>query len=106
MLEYLARRLAISALVLGLVSLAVFAGLRALPGDPARVLAGTEADDTGLQEIRERYGLDKPIPVQYFSWIGQVAQGRLGESIRTREPVVRTVGINGSPLALQGALVV
>jgi peptide/nickel transport system permease protein len=100
MLEYLARRLAISALVLGLVSLAVFGGLRALPGDPARVLAGTEADDTGLQEIRERYGLDRPIPVQYLSWIGQVAQGHLGESIRTREPVVRTVGIK-LPITLE-----
>jgi peptide/nickel transport system permease protein len=103
MLDYLARRLAVSALVLLLVSLIVFAGLRFLPGDPARVLAGTEADDAGIQEIRERYGLDRPIPVQYASWLGQVLQGRLGESIRTRDPVVRTVG-QKLPITLQLAL--
>lgn len=100
MLNYLARRTAVSALVLALVSLTVFAGLRFLPGDPARVLAGTEADDAGIQEIRERYGLDRPIPVQYVSWLGQLLQGRLGESIRTREPVVRTVGLK-LPITLQ-----
>lgn len=103
MLDYLARRLAVSALVLLLVSLIVFAGLRFLPGDPARVLAGTEADDAGIQEIRERYGLDRPVPVQYASWLGQVVQGRLGESIRTRDPVVRTVG-QKLPITLQLAL--
>ncbi len=91
MLDYLARRLAVSALVLLLVSLIVFGGLRFLPGDPARVMAGTEADDAGLQEIRQRYGLDRPVPVQYVSWLGQVLQGNLGESIRTREPVTRIV---------------
>jgi peptide/nickel transport system permease protein len=91
MLDYLARRMAVSALVLLLVSMTVFAGLRFLPGDPARVLAGTEADDAGMQEIRERYGLDRPVPVQYASWLGQVLRGRLGESIRTRDPVLRTV---------------
>ena len=100
MLDYLARRLAVSALVLLLVSLIVFAGLRLLPGDPARVLAGTEADDAGIQEIRERYGLNRPIPVQYASWLAQVLQGRLGESIRTRDPVIRTVG-QKLPITLQ-----
>ena len=100
MLNYLARRTAVSALVLVLVSLTVFSGLRLLPGDPARVLAGTEADDASIQEIRERYGLDRPIPVQYVRWLGQLLRGRLGESIRTREPVVRTVWLK-LPITLQ-----
>jgi peptide/nickel transport system permease protein len=100
MLDYLARRMAVSALVLVLVSMTVFAGLRFLPGDPARVLAGTEADDAGVQEIRERYGLDRPVPVQYASWLGQVLQGRLGESIRTRDPVLRTVALK-LPITMQ-----
>ncbi len=103
MLDYLARRLVVSALVLLLVSLIVFAGLRFLPGDPARVLAGAESDDAGIQAIRERYGLDRPVPVQYASWLGQVLQGRFGESIRTRDPVVRTVG-QKLPITLQLAL--
>ncbi len=62
-----------------------------IPGDPARVMAGTDADEAGLQEIREKYGLNDPIPVQYVRWLRLVLQGDLGESIRTREPVVKTV---------------
>lgn len=62
-----------------------------IPGDPARVMAGTDADEAGLQEIREKYGLNDPIPVQYVRWLGLALQGDLGESIRTREPVVKTV---------------
>jgi peptide/nickel transport system permease protein len=100
MLDYLVRRVVISALVLLLVSLLVFMGLRALPGDPARVLAGTEADDAGLQDIRERYGLDRPVPVQYVSWLGQVVQGQLGESIRTRDPVLGIVTLK-LPITLE-----
>jgi len=100
MLNYLARRTAVSALVLGLGSVTVFSGLRLLRGDPARVLAGTEADDASIQEIRERYGLDRPIPVQYVRWLGQLLRGRLGESVRTREPVLHTVWLK-LPITLQ-----
>ena len=91
MLEYLIQRLAISAVTLAVISLIVFTGVRAIPGDPARVMAGTEADDAGLAEIREKYGLNDPIPVQYFRWVGLAIRGDLGESIRTRETVTKTV---------------
>ena len=49
-----------------LITLIVFAGVRMIPGDPARVMAGTDADEAGLQEIRAKYGLNDPIPLQYF----------------------------------------
>ncbi|PWU24699.1 MAG: peptide ABC transporter [Candidatus Rokuibacteriota bacterium] len=62
-----------------------------IPGDPARVMAGTDADPAGIEEIRQKYGLNDPIPVQYLRWLGLAARGDLGESIRTRESVVRTV---------------
>ncbi len=91
MAEFLTRRLLVSALVLGLVSIMVFGALRLLPGDPARVMAGVEADDEGLQAVREKYGLNDPIPVQYLRWIWLALQGDLGESIRTRVPVAQTV---------------
>jgi peptide/nickel transport system permease protein len=62
-----------------------------IPGDPARVMAGNEADEAGLDEIRQKYGLTDPIPFQYLRWVGLALRGDLGESIRTRESVVKTV---------------
>ena len=91
MVEFLVQRIAISAVTLLVISLIVFTGVRLIPGDPARVLAGTDADESGLEEIRQKYGLKDPIPVQYLRWIGLALRGDLGESIRTREPVVRLV---------------
>ena len=91
MLEFLLRRAFVSAITLVLISLIVFAGVRAIPGDPARVLAGAEADEAGLEEIREKYGLNDSLVVQYFRWVGHALRGDLGVSIRTRQPVASTV---------------
>jgi peptide/nickel transport system permease protein len=99
-LDFLVRRAAISVVTLFLITLIVFTGVRMIPGDPARVMAGTDADEAGLQEIREKYGLNDPIPVQYFRWLGLALRGDLGESIRTREPVVKTVAVK-LPITIQ-----
>jgi peptide/nickel transport system permease protein len=99
-LDFLARRIGISVLTFLLITLIVFTGVRMIPGDPARVMAGTDADEAGLQEIRAKYGLTDPIPVQYFRWLGLAAQGDLGESIRTREPVVKIVALK-LPITIQ-----
>ena len=93
MLEFLVRRACISAITLLLISLIVFTGVRMIPGDPARVLAGTDADAAGLEEIREKYGLNDPVPLQYLRWVGLAARGDFGESIRTRTSVAWTVAI-------------
>ena len=100
MLEFLVQRASISILTLFLISLIVFTGVRLIPGDPARVLAGTDADETGLEQVRQKYGLNDPIPVQYLRWIGLALRGDLGESIRTRESVTRIVGLK-LPITLQ-----
>ena len=92
MLEFLVHRAAISVVTLFVISLIVFTGVRMIPGDPARVMAGTDADDAGLAEIREKYGLNDAVVVQYLRWLRLTVGGDLGESIRTREPVIRTVG--------------
>jgi len=89
--DFLVQRAAISVLTLFIISLVVFTGVRLIPGDPARVLAGTEADEAGLEEVRAKYGLRDPIPVQYVRWLGLALSGDLGESIRTRTSVARTV---------------
>jgi peptide/nickel transport system permease protein len=99
-LDFLARRIAISTVTFLLITLIVFTGVRMIPGDPARVMAGTDADEAGLQEIREKYGLTDPIPVQYVRWLTLALQGDLGESIRTREPVVKTVAMK-LPITMQ-----
>jgi len=90
-LDYLVQRLVISVITLAVISVIVFTGVRMIPGDPARVMAGTEADEAGLAEIRAKYGLNDRLFVQYFRWVGLALRGDLGESIRTRETVVATV---------------
>jgi peptide/nickel transport system permease protein len=89
--DYLVQRLAISAVTLAVISLVVFTGVRMIPGDPARVMGGTDADEAGLAEIREKYGLNDAVPIQYVRWVGLALRGDLGESIRTREAVTKTV---------------
>ena len=58
-----------------------------IPGDPISVMMGRSADPEALAAVRARYGLDRPLPVQYFSWLGDALQGDLGRSIRTDSSV-------------------
>jgi peptide/nickel transport system permease protein len=112
--EFLIRRAATSAVTLAVISLVVFTGVRLIPGDPARVLAGTDADASSVEAIRQKYGLDDPIPVQYLRWLGLAVRGDLGESIRTREPVRRvvaqklpvTIQLAGSAVAIALAIAI
>jgi peptide/nickel transport system permease protein len=98
--EFLVHRGFISLITLFLITVIVFTGVRMIPGDPARVMAGTEADDSGLEEIRQKYGLHDPVPVQYLRWLALALRGDLGESIRTRDSVLRLVG-QKLPITLQ-----
>jgi peptide/nickel transport system permease protein len=98
--EFLIQRSFISLVTLLLITLIVFTGVRMIPGDPARVMAGTDADAAGIEEIRQKYGLRDPIPVQYVKWLRLALHGDLGESIRTREPIVRLVS-HKLPITLQ-----
>jgi peptide/nickel transport system permease protein len=98
--EFLIQRGFISLVTLFLITVIVFTGVRMIPGDPARVMAGTEADESGLEEIRQKYGLRDPVPVQYLRWLALALRGDLGESIRTRDSVLRLVG-QKLPITLQ-----
>jgi peptide/nickel transport system permease protein len=89
--EFLVQRSAISLVTLFLITVIVFLGVRMIPGDPARVMAGTDADAAGLEEIRQKYGLRDPIPIQYVRWLTLALRGDLGESIRTRDSVLRLI---------------
>ena len=81
------RRLLILIPVVFTVSILVFGILKLAPGDPAQVLAGTDARESDVTAIREKYGLDQPIYVQYWRWASRAAQGDFGRSITTRRPV-------------------
>jgi peptide/nickel transport system permease protein len=86
--HYLFHRLWQSVLTLFLSSLVVFYGVRALPGDPARALAGEEADPATLEAVRADLGLDQPVIVQYGKFLENLLHGDLGTSIRTGQPVL------------------
>lgn len=89
MLRFGLRRLTESLIALFVASILVFAAARAMPGDAAQTIAGFEgADPATLQAIRERYGLDEPVYVQYVRWISLAVQGDLGNSLRTNAEVV------------------
>jgi peptide/nickel transport system permease protein len=101
--RYVLRRLLESVVTFLLVTIVVFIGIRALPGDPARALAGEESDPQTLAEIRHSFGLDQPIPVQYLRYVGNALQGDLGRSSRTGLPVAQSIG-HALPVTLQLAI--
>jgi peptide/nickel transport system permease protein len=83
-----------------LVSMLVFLLQQLMPGDPALVLAGEDRNPKVIAEIRSELWLNRPLPVQYLHWIGNVAQGNLGRSWRLREPVGELVA-QKLPVTLQ-----
>src|ERR671920_575074 len=89
-----------SAVTLILATIVVFMGIRALPGDPARTLAGEESDPATLAAIRTAYGLDEPLPVQYLRYVQKAATGDFGRSPRTGLPVAESIG-HALPVTLQ-----
>ena len=87
MRRYLLNRLWQSVVTLVLATIVVFAGVRALPGDPALALAGEDRDPESLRAIRQQYGLDKSELVQFWQFVSHAVRGDLGQSMRTGEPV-------------------
>jgi peptide/nickel transport system permease protein len=100
MLVFLTRRLLQIIPTLILVSMLIFGLQQLLPGDPALIMAGEERDPQVLQQIREQYRLNEPIPVQYFYWMKGVLSGNLGESMRLKSSVASLVA-EKLPVTLQ-----
>ncbi|MEU2701726.1 MULTISPECIES: ABC transporter permease [Micromonospora] len=91
MARFVLRRVLQSAVVLVGVTLVVFLLLQLVPGDPVRVALGTRFDPQTYDALRERAGLDQPLPVQYASYLGHALTGDLGVSFRTGQPVSQIV---------------
>jgi peptide/nickel transport system permease protein len=88
MLTYTLRRLAEAVPVLAGVSVVVFLFLRLIPGDPALTLLGERANEQNLARVREQFGLNQPLHVQYWRFAERALHGDLGRSIRTNRPVM------------------
>jgi ABC-type dipeptide/oligopeptide/nickel transport system permease component len=87
MLHFLLRRLAFVLLVLFGITLITFVLERVVPGDPARLLAGTRASQQVVNQVSRSLGLNRPLLSQYVSYMSSLARGDLGTSIVTRNPV-------------------
>ncbi|MEX2534489.1 MAG: ABC transporter permease [Trueperaceae bacterium] len=88
---YVARRIFEIIPVLIAVTFIVFVSVRLVPGDPARTIAGLEANEVTVEAIREDLGLDRPILTQYFVFLGKALTGDLGESYYYSTPVIEEV---------------
>jgi peptide/nickel transport system permease protein len=95
MLKYLIRRLLFLAILLIGVSMAVFFIVRLVPANPAVAYLGPQAAGSPaiVAAFEARWGLDKPLPVQYFIYLTSLLRGDLGTSIRTGQPVLRDLAV-------------
>ncbi|MFJ9609498.1 ABC transporter permease [Kitasatospora sp. NPDC101176] len=100
MRTFLLKRLPSGLLVLVLASFLIFLILRLIPGDPATALAGPDASPATLAAVRDRLGLDQPLPGQYLHWLGGVLGGDLGPSYAIGGQVADLIG-NGIAATVQ-----
>ena len=91
MTRYLTSRLAGMIVVMMLVATLVFFITRLAPGDPAAIMLGDQATAADIAKLRESYGLEKPLPVQFVYWLGELAHGNLGQSIFLQRPVTQAL---------------
>lgn len=96
MRRYVAKRLLHAVFVIYFVATIVFMSVRAIPGDPARLMLGGDAPDGAIESLRSELRLDEPVWVQYLAWLQDIAMGDLGSSIFTNEPVLdMLIGVAG-----------
>jgi peptide/nickel transport system permease protein len=88
MVTYIIRRLILAVVVLFIVTLVVFLLVHIMPGDPAKVMLGTEASEEQINDLRKDLWLDQPIVVQYGHWLFNFVRGDFGRSIMYHEEVI------------------
>ena len=102
--RYVAKRTLQAIGVVYVVATAVFVAVRSVPGDPARLVLGGNAEPDELAAVRAELGLDQPIHVQYYRWMADLARGDLGDSIYTGQSVVTSI-VNAAEPTLSIGLV-
>lgn len=107
MLRYTLKRIVGVLPTLIIVVTFVFFFVRLIPGDPARLVAGEQATLDAVEAVRVQLGLDQPIHIQYFKYVGGLLRGDLGMSLRTKRPVLTEVAARyGNTMALTFASLV
>ncbi len=99
-LRFIVRRLISLVLVLLGLSFVVFMMVRLIPGDPARIVAGSDATQTQVDQIRSQLGLDKPVLQQFVTFLGDLIHGNFGTSYQFHVPVTQLLSAN-IPASLQ-----
>lgn len=89
--KYILKRLGYGLITLAAISVIIFSVIHLLPGDPIQIMFGKNPVPELIEIARKYYGLDKPIYVQYFSWLSKVVRGNLGYSIVNNLPVLELV---------------
>ncbi|WP_313081670.1 glutathione ABC transporter permease GsiC [Atlantibacter sp.] len=97
MFSYVVKRLLGLIPTLFIVAVLVFLFVHLLPGDPARLIAGPEADAQVIEMVRSQLGLDKPLWSQFFNYMGNVLQGDFGTSLVSRRPVSEEIASRFMP---------
>lgn len=90
-MRFLLKRLGGAFVVLALVAVLVFCLTRLASGDPVALLLGDQATVEDIAAARTQYGLDKPLPLQFAIWMGEVLQGNLGTSLFLQRPVAQAL---------------
>jgi len=103
MIAYIFRRLLHLIPVILLSSVLVFMLLHLVPGDPAETVAGPDATPDVIKAVRQKMGLDRPLPVQYGIWLWHIVRADLGTSYISKMPVIDLVGY-AFPATIQLAL--
>ncbi len=103
MLVFALRRLLSAIPTLLIVTVLVFAMVKLLPGDPARLMLGEEATPQAIRELRHTLGLDRSLPEQYVSWLGNVLQLDFGKSMKDSSSVGQLIG-DKLPVTIELAL--
>jgi peptide/nickel transport system permease protein len=88
---YLLKRLLQIIPTIIMITLVVFVMMQSIPGDPVVAVLGEGYTEETAQKVRQEYGLDKPVLVQYFIWLGKLVQGDWGRSILSGRPVLKDV---------------
>jgi len=106
-LNIVAQRIALGLLLLLAVSVVIFIGTEALPGDVASAILGQSATPESLANLREQLGLNDPPLVRYFQWLGGVLTGDLGVALTNGQPIAQAIGQRmGNTLFLAGCAAV
>lgn len=88
MLSYAVKRLSIGIITMLAASIVVFAVLEVVPGDPARLMLGMNATEDAVRALQEQMGLNQPLIMRYFSWLGGLLTGDFGKSYTYSVPVL------------------